>query len=175
MQAVQTGKESVVESLLARDDLKPNIVNPNLREGHVLLMAASQDNVTILKLLLGHPDIDLNFVTAEGRSALTTACLSWVPNMLEFLLSREDIATSINRQTVDGLTPLCYAAKAGNVGAVKLLLQRDDIDLNIPDNWGWTALFWACESGCPSVVDRLLEEDDIDLNVRDNTLMVVPH
>ncbi|KAN0068678.1 Ankyrin repeat-containing domain protein [Elaphomyces granulatus] len=168
MLAIRTRKESVVESLLARGDLKPNIVNPNLCGDHVLLMAARRGNITIMKLLLGHPDIDLNFVTVDGYSALTMACLSGVPNMLEFLLSREGIATSINQQDVKGLTPLCYAAKSGDVKAVELLLQRDDIGLNIPDNLGWTALFWACESGCPLVVDLLLNEDDIDLNVRDN-------
>ena len=168
MLAVRTGKESVVESLLARDDLKPNLVMPNLRGDHVLLMAARRGNVTVMKLLLGHPDIDLNYVTVDGRSALAMACWSGGPNMVEFLLSREGIVTSINRQDADGLTPLCYAAKAGDIKAVHLLLQREDIGLNITDNWGWTALFWACESGCTSVVYLLLDEDDIDLRVRDN-------
>ena len=48
------------------------------------------------------------------------------------------------------------------VESAKLLLERDDIEVNIPDSEGRTALHWASES--LEVVDLLLKRDDIDVN-----------
>ena len=52
--------------------------------------------------------------------------------------------------------------------SAKLLLERNDINVNIPDNWnGRTALHWACYQRYPASVDLLLQRDDIDPNARD--------
>jgi ankyrin repeat protein len=42
-----------------------------------------------------------------------------------------------------------------------LLLEREDTDINLPDNFGWTPLHWACKE-----VNLLLEKDNISVNAR---------
>jgi ankyrin repeat protein len=51
----------------------------------------------------------------------------------------------------------------------KLLLEREYIDINLPDRKGRTALFLACHNNCLELVDLLMEKDNIDPNVRDNS------
>jgi ankyrin repeat protein len=51
----------------------------------------------------------------------------------------------------------------------KILLERDDIDVNLRDDKGRTALSWACINGSLELVDLILKKDNIDPNVRDNT------
>jgi ankyrin repeat protein len=54
------------------------------------------------------------------------------------------------------------------VESAKLLLERDDINVNFPNSDGWTALHRAChEASLVEVVDLLLERDDIGINARD--------
>ena len=67
-----------------------------------------------------------------------------------------------------GPEQLLRAAEHGDEGAVKLLLERQDIDPNTADTkYGRTALFWAVEQGHEEVVKLLLQRDDIDPNTSD--------
>jgi ankyrin repeat protein len=87
------------------------------------------------------------------------------PDVVRLLLGQEGI--DVNQQKVDsGRTALCEAAYLGHVEAAKLILEREDIDINLPDNDGQTALFWACNNNCLEMVNLLLERDDIDPNPR---------
>jgi len=45
---------------------------------------------------------------------------------------------------------------------VRILLGRDDIDPNKPDNQDRTALWWAAYKGHERVVEILLGRDDVD-------------
>jgi ankyrin repeat protein len=135
--AVEMGFVEVVESLLARDNLKPNIVN-NLGD-HVLGRAVSRGNVDIVKLLLDHPGIDLNFMV--GDDLITALMLAWQPDMAKLLLEQEGI--EVNRQNGLGFTALCKAACSSQSEIVKILLEREDININLSNNLGQTPLFWA--------------------------------
>ncbi|KAK4101059.1 ankyrin [Parathielavia hyrcaniae] len=63
------------------------------------------------------------------------------------------------------------AAHYGHIGVVKLLLEREDVDLDWPDKrWLQTPLFRAAKEGHQSVVEELLRpelEDRISLDSRD--------
>ena len=70
------------------------------------------------------------------------------------------------------------------VKAAKLLLEREDIDINRPDNNGCTALFWACSidddayrvGSSVAIVRLLLSRRDTDPNaVNDNGDSVFAH
>ena len=78
-------------------------------------------------------------------------------DVVEFLLSREGIA--INQQDIDGLTPLCLAAKRGHTAIVELLLAADDVDPNVGDESSLTPLYWACKMGRVFIVRQLLAQD----------------
>ena len=53
-------------------------------------------------------------------------------------------------------TPVSRAAMGGHEGVVKILLGRDDVNLNEPDRYGQTPLCWAAENGHAGVVKILL-------------------
>ena len=73
-----------------------------------------------------------------------------------------------------GRTPIIWAANEGHEAAVRVLLHRQDVDVNIVDNdekVGWypkTALTYAAYNGHARTVELLLERKDIDLNMRDS-------
>ena len=62
-------------------------------------------------------------------------------------------------------TPLSWAAERGHEAVVRLLLERDGVDINCRDNYkysGKTPLIWAAENGHEAVVELLLERENID-------------
>ena len=155
--AVKTGLVEVVESLLTRDDLKPNIVNN--RGEHALGYAVFRGQVDIVKLLLDHPDIDLNLMARNGYTVLMLAS---EPDIVKLLLEQEGI--EVNRQDSFGSTALCQATFCGHSEIVQLLLEREDININLPNNLGETPLFWAVCHNSLELVDLLLKKDGIDPN-----------
>jgi len=73
----------------------------------------------------------------------------------------------INRGDRIGFTPLMWAARQGDQGAVELLLTLDNIDPNKQDNYNATPLWWASRSGHEGVVRLLLARSDVNPNKPD--------
>ena len=69
----------------------------------------------------------------------------------------------------NGRTPLSWAAERGHEAVVRLLVKRDDVDINAKDNEGITPLIFAAVSGHKGVVQPLIERDDIEVNAKDGT------
>ena len=66
-------------------------------------------------------------------------------------------------------TPLSWAAENGHEAVVRLLIERDGININAKDRWGRTALTWAAEEGHEAVVRLLVEREDVDINAKDHS------
>ncbi|PWW79914.1 ankyrin, partial [Tuber magnatum] len=64
-------------------------------------------------------------------------------------------------------TPLSMAAEAGNVGAVKALLDKSYADINVKNMQHWTPLAIAAETGYLDIVAMLLDCDQVDVNTKD--------
>jgi len=74
----------------------------------------------------------------------------------------------VNATDLMGSTALTWAAKNGWEGAVKLFLERDDVNPNQIDTFdGLTPLLWAAERGHEGVVKILLEREDVNPNQAD--------
>ena len=67
-----------------------------------------------------------------------------------------------------GRTPLSWAAERGHEAAVRLLVERDNIDINSKDTEGNTAVMWASEKGHEAIVRLLIERDDIEIDAKNN-------
>ena len=166
IKAVETMKSAeVVKSFLARADLDLNIVNSHGQ--NVLEYSASIGHTEIVKLLLDHPNIDVNHQGGfEHRTALMIASQASKLDVVKLLLEKEDI--EVNRQDRFGWTTLCEAIFSGRSEIAKLLLEREDIDVNLPNQNGGTPLLWSviCHKSCPGILELLLEKDGIDPNPR---------
>ncbi|RDH30904.1 ankyrin [Aspergillus welwitschiae] len=65
----------------------------------------------------------------------------------------------------DGRTPLSWAAEAGIVPVVKLLLATGKVDVDTRDShYGRTPLSWAAGAGHAEIVQLLLETNKVDIN-----------
>ena len=63
-------------------------------------------------------------------------------------------------------TPLVWAAERGHEAVVRLLIERDDVDVNIKGDFGETPLFVAAGNGHEAIVRLLIERNDIDVKAR---------
>ncbi|KND92754.1 Inversin [Tolypocladium ophioglossoides CBS 100239] len=64
-------------------------------------------------------------------------------------------------------TPLSLASARGNEAVVRLLLEREDIDVNPRDEMGQTPLLIATEQGHVEIVRLLLAKSNVNINARD--------
>jgi ankyrin repeat protein len=167
--AEEPSMKAVVKSLLARDDVDPNIVNS--KGEHVFTYSLLHQGHDILKLLLDRPDVNVNL---QGGRRRTTA-LMWAvgyrkvdPDKVKLLLDHEGI--DVNLQDGTGCTALLLAASnsKATIETVKLLLNRNDININLPANDGGSPLSEASIQGRVTVVKLLLRKKDINPNTRDN-------
>jgi len=70
----------------------------------------------------------------------------------------------VNQRDSAGLTPLMWAAKCGREEVVKLLLQQNHTEPDIPDTqYDRTALSWAARSGHEGVVKLFLGQLFVNL------------
>ncbi|KAF8421786.1 ankyrin repeat-containing domain protein [Tirmania nivea] len=56
----------------------------------------------------------------------------------------------------------------GHQAVVRLLLERNDVDVDAKDNSGWSPLSLAAMSGYEAVVRLLVEQDNINLDAKDS-------
>jgi ankyrin repeat protein len=85
---------------------------------------------------------------------------------VKLLPDHPDIDPNFVATRLDGRSALMRAAIPE---VAKLLLDRDDIDVNLQDEYGYTALSLVCLLNRISIlVSLLLEREDIDPNVRDS-------
>ena len=73
----------------------------------------------------------------------------------------------INEEDFSGCTPLAWAACNGHEGVVKILLGREEVVPDKPDNYGKTPLLLAALFGHEGVVKMLLEREEVDPNKPD--------
>ena len=65
------------------------------------------------------------------------------------------------------MTALHYAAKAGYVDVLRILLESEQIIVDVTDDGGWTPLIWAVEHDQIDSVKLLLKRN-AEPNLRDS-------
>ena len=132
------------------------------------LLSHYEDHVSSVSLLeqVLHP----RYVGAIGASPRFTGlhCASFF-GIVELVGSLTNAqGCEINQADCAGNTPLLWAAENGHDRVAKLLLEREDLHPNRPDNQDCTPLSWAAHNGHDRVVKLLLDRKDIDPNMADN-------
>ncbi len=124
----------------------------------------------------GWPDLRLepNATDKFGSTALLFAC-RWRDGA-DYVAALLDIP-GINLHVCDygKNTPLMTACFFENVDTLKLLLAREDLDVN--EAWWehhYSPLIIACGRGCTPIVEQLLTRTDLDITSRDRYYRVTP-
>lgn len=146
--AIKRDDAREVQSLLQRG-FDPNTRDP--KNLHGLFLALREPSPKVAEVLLNAPKIDLNPMTADGETPLMMAVFK---GQTELVVRMIEKGADVNQT---GWTPLHYAATAGHVQLIKILLDKHAyIDAESPNKT--TPLMMAAHYGTPSAVKLLLEE-----------------
>jgi uncharacterized protein len=146
--AIKRDEASAVQSLLQRG-FDPNTRDP--KNLHGLFIALREPSPKVAQILINAPKIDLNPITDDGETPLMMAVFKGQTQLAILMI---DKGADVNKP---GWTPLHYAATAGNVQLMKILLENYAyIDAESPNKT--TPLMMAAHYGTPGAVKLLLEE-----------------
>ncbi|WP_257282754.1 ankyrin repeat domain-containing protein [Endozoicomonas sp. SESOKO1] len=126
-----------------------------------LHLAAENDSVEPLKVLLNTPGIRVNKKTNNGFTALHIAAMDENPDSVKALLVTPGIR--VNKKSKKGWTALHLAAEYNSAKAIKALLATPGIRVNEKVD-GRTALHIAAKYGKPKCVKALLATAGILIN-----------
>ena len=145
--AVSVNNDGGVRSMLAQG-MNPNV--PDAQRGDIPLVLALRDDADkVFGVLLGTPGIDLEARSANGNTALMMAAYKHKLDAVNALLAK---GAKVNQS---GWTALHYAASAGDLPIMKILLDRDAVvDARAPTNI--TPLMFAAREGQEGAVKLLL-------------------
>jgi uncharacterized protein len=160
--AAQMDDDRTVRDVLARG-LNPNVHEPDRGETG-LIVAMRYDANKVLKELLKHPQVNLEEASPNGTTALMMAAFKQNKAAVNALIAR---GAQVNRK---GWTPLHFAATAGDVDIMAILLERYAyIDAASPT--GFTPLMLAAREGKEEAVQLLLREG-ADASIKDNAFKI---
>ncbi len=160
--AVQQGHLGIVGLLLEARGINVNLA---LFDGATPLSVASQTGQTeIVKLLLADPYIDVDARRDSGSTAVFIAAQFGHSEVVELLINH---GADCNLPFKENTSPLCIAAKHGNVQVVRLLLQVPGIQVNRATDSGASPLGIAVQRGHKEVV-RLLLKKGASLTIASN-------
>ncbi len=169
---IAPNSEVVVKELLIRGVM----INKKTNRGMTALMLVAMNGMnkmeSTMKLLLECKNIQVNWKSNNGNTALMYACQNKNENMLKMLLEHPKI--SINPQNKQGRTALIVCAINMNMVGMALLLKKKAIDVNRRDSSGWTALMYLCyrdnNNDRLEMIKMLLKHPKIDVNVMNNKM-----
>ena len=158
-------EERTLESIILNSDN----ININTQDKHgqtPLIIASDLGRKEVVQFLLCCPNLDINIADNYGNTALLNASAYGYEDIVEMLLGHEDLKVNKGDFYMD--TPLMMAINdSQHLGVVKLLLNRDDININALNNSGYTALMKSLidiDIADTEIIRSLLDHKDIDIN-----------
>eukprot|EP00669_Euglena_mutabilis_P007569 TRINITY_DN2826_c0_g1_i1.p1 TRINITY_DN2826_c0_g1~~TRINITY_DN2826_c0_g1_i1.p1 ORF type:complete len:1128 (+),score=197.64 TRINITY_DN2826_c0_g1_i1:40-3423(+) len=161
--------------IYAAFERKSGLQGVYVHDGREALHAAcGAGNALIAKMLLQHPNADVNTRSRGYQTALHLAAERGDAEIVEMLLEFRRDLVDVNAMDGNGSTPLHDACRAGHLAVVNRLLAHPTIDVNIMTTryhgqrlthkrcGSGTPLHVACEYGHAGVVRLLLRHPGID-------------
>ena len=148
--------------------------NININEAHNFI----QDYyLTIVKMLLTHPNININNQT-DNLTPFTLAILLNEIDIIRLFLEHhkgdELRQLHINKQDTFGFTPLMRAVRRTLLDIIKLLLNDDRTQQNIVNNDGLTAYLIAAVEGYVEVIQAFHEDTVVAHGALEGPIEFVP-
>ncbi|KAK0432044.1 hypothetical protein EV421DRAFT_1911347 [Armillaria borealis] len=165
--AAQEGHLEMVKMLLARDDVDVNQTDPERRYRTPLMEAARNGHPEVVRAILESERMDsLNKVCENGASALFWAVWGGYSGVVRILLAQPGIEATMWDENYE--SPLMVAAGRGHSDIVRMLLEREDINLDAPSFvTQQTSLRYAADTGHEHIVEMLLKTDRVDVSSKD--------
>ncbi|KAF8244869.1 ankyrin [Wilcoxina mikolae CBS 423.85] len=166
--AAEKGDENTVKRLLKDRTVDVNIVG-GIGGKTPLIIAAEKGHEGVVKMLLSRKDLDYDKLNERRETALYVAARANHVRVLRMLLEKGSNVNGIS----GSWTALSIACYCGCEDAVRILLEREDIDVNMGAGKTLTPISLAAEKGYESIVRLLLERKDVDrkdvdVNSKDN-------
>lgn len=162
--AILKQNNDVFSVLLSADDINVNIKEFENKDTP-LIIASRFNNLEAVKLLIDHPNIDINLRNRIDRTALSEAVINENLDVVNILVEESNIDVTALDFMNDSL--LTWASIKGYVFLVEVLLEKNIIDVNFQDVFDETALHFAAKYGHLDIVELLLQQPDIDVNSTD--------
>lgn len=148
-------------SLIATNILgNRNITTPFYQQSP-LFLACMFGSETVVLLLVGSSETQVNLADADGWSPLLCAVRLGHERSVKLLLAHPEI--QVNSVTILGWSALMLAALYGYERIIRLLLSHPKIQVNLAQDEGWTALLGTNE-GYEEIVKLLLALPGIEIN-----------
>ena len=146
---IPTVKDEPTLRVLLDAGANPTVVHSS---GNALNLTAAMvgDCLELSQLLVEKYSVDMNTKSKSGETAIHSASKEGNLRVLEYLLSEGGNASACNNV---GLQPLHFAASRGQLGCVKVLASKSDV--NCINNAGNTPLFFASRNSARRVVEYL--------------------
>ena len=171
MLAAIRGNVRVVELLLGRKDLRPNL----RADKTALMLAALEEQLEVVKLLLKDPRVSINDQDDFGATALMLAAYSGCESTVDALLDAGADAEITDGNEEGGGTPLLRAIDYNFLPVVRLFLKRN-VNHTSKDRYDRTLLHGAAVNGRNTILQLLLEQThDLDVNAQDVNGRVALH
>jgi ankyrin repeat protein len=157
----------LVRNIIEYSPIGVNAVDKN---GRTLLMEiATNNNIEILELFLGHREIDPNLKEKDyGRTALMEVMFGREERTEQARLIIEHPKTDINIEDNSGLTALWWGAYWNHANIVKLLLDRPDIDINKRYRNGNTVLMDIAHTKRVEIIEIFLQYPRVDKTLQND-------
>ena len=133
-----------------------------------LMYACRSGHIEVVRQLLDL-GASVNITSTRGRTPLFEAISEHHDDVVELLLTRQELNLSAVQPKNFDRTALMLAAHSGNSNIVELLLEHLTVDIiNQRDSYGCTALFLATLKGDFATVKLLAQKPGINLDLVDN-------
>jgi len=151
MLACENGQLEAIKLLLKSKETDVNMTND---KGFTALMFAVYSlNVAVVKFLV-ESGAEIDKADNGGETALTMAC-----NMIRYKEGSPEIIEFLVKSGADANKALMYAAQKGYNADIKIIkiLHQAGVEIDQPDDKGWTALMFAVKNCRDDLTDLLVE------------------
>ena len=140
-------------------------IDINLKTKHgmnCLHIAADYGHTNLCKTLMKKHNLDLEEPNDNGWTALHYSAKNDSYELVKFFT---DMGIDTNLKATDGINCLHIAAEYENLNLCKTLINEYNVDVQIPDNDGWTALHFFAKNGNYEIVKYFIHMG-IDINLK---------
>ena len=142
-------------------------ININLKTNNgknCLHIAARYDHLNLCRKLISQHNVGVQLPDHGGWTALHYFAKN---GSYELVKAVADMGININLKTNSGKNCLHIAARYGHLNLCRTLMSKHNVDVQLPDHYGWTALHYFAKKGSYELV-KAVANLGIDINLKTN-------